>query len=103
MTTPANPLPPVPRVSVAMHLEDVANSILTKLFGLAMFCGAGYFDFLEVKSTEQTTSRLAILTGVCVFGAALAVTGPVVNTTKAILVVVGPYIPVVGRRKDDAA
>lgn len=101
MTAPATP--PAARPSVTVRVENIANSVFTKLLGTAVFVVFGYFDYREVIATPQSTARMAIFAGLAVFGVALACTQPVVNTAKSILVVVGPYIPMVGRRKDDPA
>lgn len=100
MTSPLTPVPTPARASVRIRVEDVANDLLTKGIGVAMAGFFGYLDYLEAVKAVQSTVRVSIFTGVAVFGVALVITGPVVNTSKSILVVVGPYLPF-GRRKDD--
>ena len=109
MSAPIPPVPPVvvvpdpPRPSASLHVESVANSVIVKIIGLIMFAGSGYFEYLEVLKTDsQSNAKLFLFAGVAVFGVALAFTQPVVAATKGIIVVIGPYIPTFGRRKDDA-
>ena len=113
MTAPVPPVAPIPPVvvvptvplhqSLLIRLDALANSLITKLVGIGMALFFGHLDYLEVVKTRQSIASISIFSGLAVFGVALALTQPFVSTAKSIIVVVGPYIPTLGRRKEDAS
>ena len=102
MTDPASPCAPRPSVAVVAvaHFETILNDVLMKLFGLALFCSTGYFDYVEVRKTTPETVPIAIFSGLAILGAALACTDPVINLLTRVAGIAKPLLPAHWRGKD---
>lgn len=90
MTTP-------PVETTGVKIVAIADSVIVKIIGLLLFGGSGYFEYREYAVPPVHTSHLIIFGISMLFGLALALTKPVVATLSALVTVVGPYIPRVGK------
>lgn len=74
------------------------------LLGLALLLFGGWLLFTEMQKPEPHSGHVYLMAGMMAFGCLLMVPTYIGEGLKAVVVVVGPYLPKVqigGRRADD--
>lgn len=80
-------------------MRRVAN-----LIGLALLLFGGWLLFTEMQKPESHSAHIYVFAAMMAFGCLLIVPASIGDGLKAVVVVVGPYLPKVqigGRRVDD--
>ncbi len=80
-------------------MTDRAQSWLNGLIGLALFAGGGWFLFLEMKSPPTHTTHIVLFSSIAFIGALSIRPDPILMVIKQLVVIAGPYIPVIGGRR----
>lgn len=90
------------RPSTEVQIKNVWTFAASLIVGVAMLAGGGFFLYLEMTSGAVHNAHVFTFAGLAVLGALVISPGPIVSSVKQVIVVVGPYLPVIGgRRKED--
>jgi hypothetical protein len=73
--------------------------LVNVLVGLALFAFGAFFLFLEVRTPPMHSGHVYLFAGIAILGALVIRPDPIFFALKQVVVIVGPYIPVIGGRR----
>ena len=90
------------RPSTEQQVVRVTTAVVTGLIGLALFLGGGFFLWTEMAHPPAHNAHVFTFAGIAVFGALIIRPDPIFAVLRQTLIIVGPYIPVIGPRANSS-
>ena len=76
-------------------MKTIANALV----GLALFAFGAFFLYREMTTPPTHNGHVYLFAGIAILGALVVRPDPIVTGLKQVIVIVGPYIPVIGGRR----
>lgn len=73
--------------------------VATLIIGLALLLGGGFFLYLEMQSPPTHNAHVFTFAGIALLGALIIRPDPIFAVVKQVVVIVTPFIPVIGGRR----
>jgi len=80
-------------------MTRLLSTILTAIVGLSLFAFGAWFDYLEMKTPPAHTTHIVLFTAIAFVGALVIRPDPIFAVIKQVIIIAGPYIPMIGGRR----